>query len=127
MIKGTVSVEGLVAIEKVPEQQAVHIRWGCTAPHNNIWANGTQRYKGVGGHLFAIAGQKSLEYGFGGFVYGEASDRGLFEYYTDPERDIKASPFPWGMPRHEYRIAVDEEAMKRIMEVYTYEYSDDTL
>ena len=127
VIKGTVSVEGLVAIEKVPEQQAVHIRWGCTAPHNNIWANGTQRYKGVGGHLFAIAGQKSLEYGFGGFVYGEAADRELFEYYTDPERDIKASPFPWGMPRHEYRIAVDEEAMKRIMEVYTYEYSDDTL
>ena len=28
---------------------------------------------------------------------------------------------------HEYRIAVDEEGMKRIMEVYTYEYSDDTL
>ena len=51
----------------------------------------------------------------------------MFQYYTNPDREIKAIPFPWGYPQHEYRIAVDEEGMKRILEAYTYEYSDDTI
>lgn len=59
VLKGTVSIEGLIALEPMDEQKAVHIRWACTAPHNDKWA----------------------------------------------------TPFPWGLPKHEFRIAIDEEAM----------------
>ena len=30
--------------------------------------------------------------------------------------------FPFGLPKHPYRIIIDVEAMKRIREEYTYEY-----
>jgi hypothetical protein len=30
--------------------------------------------------------------------------------------------FPYGVPKHPYRIVVAPEAMKRITEEYTYEY-----
>ena len=33
-----------------------------------------------------------------------------------------AEPFPFGVPKHPYRIIVDTEPMKRIREEYTYEY-----
>ena len=33
-----------------------------------------------------------------------------------------AESFPFGVPKHPYRIVVDSEAMKRIREEYTYEY-----
>lgn len=114
----------MIAIEPDDDAKAVHILWACVSPENNIWANGRKRYSGVGGHLFAIAGNKSVEYGFGGYIYGEAMDREIMDYYV---KEMGAKQFPFGVPPHPYRIIIEEEQMKKIMEAYEYEYADDTL
>lgn len=122
VIKGTVDIQGLVAIEKDSGSCAVHIHWACTAPQNNIWENGKKKYSGVGGHLFAIAGNKSIEYGFGGFVYAEAMDAEILEHY---QKNYGAELFPFGEPPHPYRFIINEAVMKQITEVYDYDDSDE--
>ena len=37
---GTMDIQGMIALEKDDDAQAIHIRWACTAPHNNVWENG---------------------------------------------------------------------------------------
>lgn len=50
------------------DAQAVYLYWASTAPRNNKLLNGgKQDYAGVGGHLFAIAAEKSIEMGYGGY------------------------------------------------------------
>ena len=61
-------LQGLIAIENDISAGATHIAWAVTAPHNNINKYKTQKYLGVGGHLFAIAIKKSIETGFGGII-----------------------------------------------------------
>ena len=63
----------MVAIQYDTEARAVHLIWGCTAPHYNIWKYGKQEYRGVGGHLIAIAAELSEKHGYDGFLYGDAS------------------------------------------------------
>ena len=70
VLKGTFDIQGLIAIEPDYEAKAVHILWACTAPQNNKWRYGFQKYIGVGGHLFAIAAELSEKYGFEGYLYG---------------------------------------------------------
>lgn len=117
-LQETNEIEGLVAIQDVPVSKAVHISWACTAPQNNIWRNGFQKYSGVGGHLFAIAGNRSIQLGYNGFVYGEAVDQELLSYY---ERQFGAKPFAYGYPPHPYRLTIDGPEMSKIVEVYNYE------
>lgn len=38
-------------------------KWMCAAPQNNKQLADEPKYSGVGGHLFAIAGKKSVDYG----------------------------------------------------------------
>lgn len=120
LLKGTFDVQGLIALENRKGDGAIHVVWACTAPENNLWKYGAQNYKGVGGHLLSYAGQKSLDAGYGGVIYGEAVDEELFNYYID---NFKAEAFPYGYPPHPYRFAIGENEMRKMMEVYNY---DDT-
>ena len=79
-MKGDDEIQGMIAVQYDDVAMAVHAIWGCTAPHNNVWTNGKQKYSGVGGHLFAIASELSYQHGYDGFVYGEAADRKLYEW-----------------------------------------------
>ena len=83
VLKGTVDIQGLIAIRYDEDCKAVNIAWACTAPQNNVWQYKKQKYSGVGGHLFAIASELSVKKGYEGFVYGEAIDRELCEYYIE--------------------------------------------
>ena len=98
VLKGTVDVQGLIALEDAPESKAVHILWAVAAPQNNVYRYGKKQYAGVGGHLL---------------------DAEIMEHYI---RHYGAEYFPFGMPKHPYRIVIDTEPMKRIREEYTYEY-----
>ncbi|MDE7282396.1 MAG: hypothetical protein K2N85_02245, partial [Lachnospiraceae bacterium] len=49
------TIQGLVGIKNDKDSHAVYLHWACTAPHNNKHEYGSQKYVGVGGHLFAIA------------------------------------------------------------------------
>ncbi|MCR5331845.1 MAG: hypothetical protein K6E62_11775 [Lachnospiraceae bacterium] len=124
VLKGTMDIQGLIGIEADKNAQAVHIHWACTAPHNNIWENGTKKYSGVGGHLFAIAGNKSMEYGFDGFVYAEAMDAEILEHY---QKQYGAELFPFGLTPHPYRFIISEINMKKITEEYSYDDSDEEI
>ncbi len=61
VIKGTVDIQGVVALYPSSDMQGVFITWMCTVPLNNKQLGNGPRYVGVGGHLFAIAAQKPMD------------------------------------------------------------------
>lgn len=109
-VAGQTTVEGLIALQYLERDRAVYVHIAESAPHNR----GTdKRYMGVGGHLFAIAAQKSLDAGFGGFFFMDAKNLDLVHHYQ------KTLGAVWlGMP-HEYRMLVEEDAAERLLDIYT--------
>lgn len=68
-------IQGLIGVKNDQNSFAAYIHWACTAPRNNKHEFGSQKYEGVGGHLFAIAAEKSMEWGYGGAIHGFAANR----------------------------------------------------
>jgi len=122
VLKGTVDVQGLVAVRYDESSKAVHMVWACTAPWNNQNRNDIQVYEGVGGHLFAIAAELSFNRGYGGYVYGDAINYDVFKYYIEK---FNASPIHTNI--NPFRIAIDGENTKKLMEVYNYEWTEEEL
>lgn len=122
VLKGTVDIQGMVAIQYDNEAQAVYVLWGCTAPDNNIWEYGKKRFDGVGGHLFAIASDLSVKAGYDGFVYAEAMDKELFKYYLT---EFGALPLP--PANTPYRFMISDTMTEKIREVYSYEWTDEEI
>ncbi len=121
VVEGSVDIQGLVAIAKDIDMQAVYITWMCASPENNRLISDNVRYSGVGGHLFAIAAQKSVEYGFDGFMYGFAADKALLAHY---EKTFGAEYI--GV-LHPFQFAIDTENAHKIMEAYDYEWTDEEI
>lgn len=109
-VQGEDEIQGLVAITVEQRNLAVHLQLAESAPHNK---GKNKKYDGVGGHLFAIAVQISLENGFGGFIYFEAKNMELVKHYQDA-----FGAFWCGMP-HEYSMLIDEDAAKNLLDEYT--------
>lgn len=112
VIKGTVDIQGLVAIERDDDSKAIYVSWMVAAPQNNKMLTENIKNLGVGGHLFAIAADKSVEYGYDGFLYGFAANKELLEHYME---SFKADFI--GM-RHPYQFMIDVIGAKEIREVY---------
>ena len=110
-----------MAVAKNEDMQAVYISWMCTSPKNNKQITDTVRYLGVGGHLFAIAAQKSFDFGYDGYMYGFAANQKLLEHYVDVFNGEVIAVL------HPYQFAIDEEGAKTIMEVYDYEWTDEEI
>lgn len=122
VLRGTNDIQGMVAVQYDDDAQAVYVLWGCTAPQNNIWQYGKQKFSGVGGHLIAIASSLSVRHGYDGFLYAEAMDKELYDYYCD---QFGAAYLP---PLHNpYRFMLSDEATERIREVYTFEWTDEII
>ena len=121
VLKGTVDIQGLVAIKDVEDYDAVYISWAVASPSNNKLQCSIPKYLGVGGHLFAIAIDKSIEYGHNGVVTGFASNETLVEHYKSKFGAVHIGAL------HPYHIVIEEEQAKEIKEVYSYEWSDDEL
>ncbi len=122
VLKGTMDIQGLIALQYDAEACAVYVLWACTAPHNNIWQYNTQRFTGVGGHLLAIASDLSVKHGYEGFIYGEAMDEELYNYYC---KEFGAMPLP--ALNNPFRFMLSDNATKRLREVYTYEWTDEVI
>ena len=122
VIKGTTDIQGLIAVKNDIEANAVYVHWACTAPHNNVWEYGEQKYKGVGGHLLAIAAQKSLEWNHEGVFHADAMDKDILQHYVKVF-DAWELPLP-GRPLH---FIIEEMASQKLREVYTYEWTSDEL
>lgn len=122
VLAGTTDIQGMVAVQYDDHAQAVYILWGCTAPNNNKWQYGKQEYAGVGGHLFAIASELSVKHGYDGFVYAEAMDEDLYNYYCEEFGAAYLPPL-----NNPYRFMLSDKATAKIREVYTYEWTDGIL
>lgn len=121
VVKGTVAIQGLVAVRPDANMKTSFITWMVAAPYNNPEMVDNKRYNGVGGHLFAIAAQRSYEYGFGCAISGFAANKELMAHY------IKAFDVEPICMLHQYQIFIPEASGKKIKEVYTYEWTDDII
>jgi len=117
-LKDDNTIQGLIGVKDDKYSHAAYLHWACTAPHNNKYENGMQRFVGVGGHLFAIAADKSIEWGYAGAVHGFAANEDLLRHYMDV---IHAEYL--GM-LHQYQFFIDEEQAKKLLEVYHYEWNE---
>ena len=117
-IKGTREIQGLIGLRNEVEKNAVYIYWACTAPWNNKHDFGTQKYSGVGGHLFAIAVDRSIAYGYGGLTYGYAVSEEVLKHYIDALGVTFIGIF------HDYHFIIEEECIKKLLEVYSYDWNE---
>ena len=111
-LKGDNKIQGLVALNNFKKDNAVYVKLAESAPHN-IGKN--KKYDGVGGHLFAIAIKKSMERGYGGFVFMDAKNIELVEHY----RKTLGAVHIGGV--HPYRMYIDEDNAQKILNYYTLE------
>lgn len=109
-VAGQKEIQGLVALRYEDRSRAVYAHIAESAPQNR---GKNKKYSGVGGHLFAIAAQKSMERGYGGFVFLDAKNPELVRHYEEALGAVLI-----GMP-HPYRMIIDEEAAVRLLETYT--------
>lgn len=93
----------------------------CTAPQNNPLITNPKKYNGVGGHLFAIAVDRSIQAGYEGAVTGNAADMALVSHYCEVFGATHLGLI------HPYQFFIDEINAQKIKEVYEYEWTDDEL
>lgn len=117
VLKDCAQVQGLVGVKKDDVMKAAYIHWACAAPWNNKHDFGTQKYSGVGGHLFAIAVDKSQQWGFEGVVYGFALNNELLKHYIN----VLGCSYLGAL--HPYQFMLGIPAAKKLLEVYTYEWN----
>ncbi len=109
-VKGDNEIQGLIAITPYERDKAMYVNIVESAPQNK---GVNRRYFGVGGHLFAIAAQESINRGFGGFMFLDAKNMELVEYY---QKQLGAV---WIGGVHQYRMLIDEQAAHVLLNKYT--------
>lgn len=120
-VDGIDEVQGLVAVRPDADMRTAFVTWMVAAPWNNLEKTTEKRYRGVGGHLFAVAAQRSEEYGYGCAVSGFASNEKLMNHYCE---FYKAEAI---CMLHPYQIFIPEDEGRGIKEVYNYEWTDDVI
>lgn len=113
-VKGSDEIQGLIAITPYERDKAMYVNIVESAQQNK---GANRRYYGVGGHLFAIAAQESEKRGFGGFMFLDAKNTELVEYY---QKQLGAV---WIGGVHQYRMLIDEAAAHALLNKYTLEVS----
>lgn len=106
-LEGEDEIQGLVSMTPDRASSYVFVHLVESAPHN-IGGNG--KMIGVGGHLFAIAAEASVEMGFDGFVAFEAKTA-LIPHY---ERELGAQRIG------SVRMVLDELAAQRLIDIYMH-------
>ena len=106
------AVQGLVALRDEPRNMAIYGHWIVAAPHNR---GEDKKFTGVGGHLFAIMAEKSVEAGYGGYLYGKAANDELLKHYV---KTLGATPIG------NLRFYVSEEAAQRLLEHYNFRWDE---
>ena len=116
-LKDNNEIQGLVGVKNDFESKAAYLHWVCTAPHNNKNAFGTQKYSGVGGHLFAIAIDRSVAWGYDGVIHGFALNKELLNHYID----VLGASYLGAL--HPHHFVLNRDASQKLLEVYTYEWN----
>lgn len=108
LIKKDSEIQGLISLKKMVKDFAMCIEIIESAPHN-LGKKG--KYKGVGGHLFAIACQKSFENGFCGYVYFE-SKTNLMNYYNEKFGAVWTG--------YKNRMVIETSKALELINIYTF-------
>ena len=116
-LKENNEIQGIVGVRNDTDVKAAYLHWACTAPHNNKHAFGKQKYSGVGGHLFAITVEKSMQWGYEGTVHGFALNKTLLNHYIE----VLGATYLGAL--HPYQFFLDGDASQKLLEVYTYEWN----
>ena len=116
-LKENNEIQGLVGVRNDVEARASYLHWACTAPHNNKKLVEKPKYNGVGGHLFAVAVDKSMQWGYEGTVHGFALNKKLLNHYIEVLGAVYLGAL------HPYQFFLDGEASQKLLEVYTYEWN----
>jgi len=109
-VAGDTKIQGLIALEDFAKDKAVYVKIAESSP-NNI--GDEKQYKGVGGHLFAIAVKISINKGYGGFLFMDAKNTKLVSHY---EKTLGATFLG---QIHPYRMYINEAAAQKIISSYT--------
>ena len=114
-LKNDTEPQGLIAIRK--DKGGVFVSHISTAPQNNKQMNnGTQKYIGVGGHLFAAAIEESVTAGNKtGCIFGYAANKEVLKHYIEK---FGAIHLPIA---HEFQFLIDGNAAQKIIETYNFE------
>lgn len=116
-LKENNEIQGLVGVRNDVDAHAAYLHWACAAPHNNKTLTESPKYSGVGGHLFAVAVDRSLAWGYEGTVHGFALNKKLLNHY------IEVLGVSYLGALHPYQFYIDGEASLKLLEVYTYEWN----
>lgn len=116
--KNTNEIQGLIALTNDSESDAAFINWAVAAPHNNLQEVKIKKYEGVGGHLFAIAADKSIQWGYAGAIHGFAANKDVLEHY------MCVFNAQWIGMLHQYQFFINEKDAQKLLEVYKYEWYD---
>lgn len=119
-LAGTMDIQGMIALKRDEDAKGVYISWACASPENDVYFTGKRKFYGVGGHLIAIAAEKSMQYGYGGFLHADAVDAKLLQHFV---QEFHGFPVPY--PQHPNHFLMDGHVTKQIREVYDYEWTDD--
>jgi hypothetical protein len=109
-LAGDKEIQGLISLVNDPKNNAVKLGWVAAAPWNQGML-GEKRYIGVGGHMFAIAAQRSVDLGYNGFMWGIAKTQYLAKHY---ERMFGAKRYG------DYNIYFEESAAHRLLKKYNW-------
>lgn len=121
VLKGTVSIQGLVALRYNPETEATYVHWIVASPDNNGKLTKNKKFIGVGGHLFSIAVDKAIEFGTNGEFYGYAANKELLDHYIDVFGAIPICVL------HDYHFVIGAKSAISIKEEYTYDWTDEEI
>lgn len=119
VIERTYSFQGMIALHNDEDSKTAFIDWAVASPENNPLISPVKKYNGVGGHLFAIAAERSIKYGYEGAISGFAASMELVDHY------VKAFNAEHIGFLHPYQVFIDEENGKKLREVYTYEWKNE--
>lgn len=121
VIKGTVDIQGMVAVSPRKDYNSLYVAWAVAAPQNNKKIVDVKKYDGVGGHLLAIAAQRSMDYGFGGAMFGYAANKDLVQHYCDTLGAQYVGIL------HPFHVVFPPETSRQLLEVYSYDWTDEVI
>lgn len=119
--QGDPRIQGLLAVYDEADLDAAHIRWAVAAPHNNPSKVGSEgkEYNGVGGHLFAVAAARSLDWGHHGGINGNAANETVLGHYVS---DFGAVNLRDPKGRNPYYFVVPNPLGEWLIETYTLNF-----
>ncbi len=116
-VKGDNYPQGLISLKY--EKGGTYISLAVNAPQNNkLIVGNAVKYKGVGGHLFAIAVEESIKNGGSGTIYGYAANKTVLKHYIE---QFGAMHLPI---RHQYQFLIEGKDSEKLLKTYNYERRD---